>query len=307
MQMFPSAKVPLEYLIDFVPAIKPRLYSIGSASEMHPEHIHLCIVQEDWTTAKGEERHGQSTWFVRNLKPRMKWGTINGLNKEAQPLLGALSLDDAPRIPVRVNSAVVHVPETLQTPLVMVGLGTGIAPFRAFIQQRAVAKQKGEKIGDMLLYFGARSEKTEYLYGDEIEAYHKDGLITHLKKAFSRDQERKIYAQHRIEEDPHLLYDYMVKRKGQFYLCGPAGGMPAQMKASVIQAFMTAGKHSKEEATKMVTEMTITGKYNVAFLSSISFRFLLWSYLWREWTVFISSRNFLFATTVLSSFLFEFQ
>ena len=62
----------------------------------------------------------------------------------------------------------------------------------------------------MLLYFGARYEATEYLYGDEIEAYHADGILTHLKKAFSRDQEEKIYAQHCIAEDQELLYDYMV-------------------------------------------------------------------------------------------------
>merc|ERR1712072_981058 len=104
---------------------------------------------------------------------------------------------------------------------------------------------------------------TEYLFGDEIEQYHKDGVLTHLKKAFSRDQPEKIYAQHRISEDPHLLYDYMVKRNGSFYLCGPAGGMPEQMKAAVIDAFVVAGGHSKEEASKMVTDMMINGQYNV--------------------------------------------
>merc|ERR1711939_681356 len=86
------------------------------------------------------------------------------------------------------------------------GLGTGIAPFRAFIQQRAAWRDQGKNVGPMLLYFGARYEATEYLFGDEIEQYHKDGVLTHLKKAFSRDQEEKIYAQHRIAEDPHLLY-----------------------------------------------------------------------------------------------------
>ena len=82
----------------------------------------------------------------------------------------------------------------------------------------------------MLLYFGARYEATEFLYGDEIRAYHDDGILNHLKTAFSRDQEEKIYAQHRIAEDPELLYDYMVNKDAHFYLCGPAGNMPKQMK-----------------------------------------------------------------------------
>ena len=101
------------------------------------------------------------------------------------------------------------------------------------------------------------------LVGEEIEQYHADGILTDLKKAFSRDQEHKIYAQHRIAEDEALLYKYMVEEGGSFYLCGPAGGMPAQMKQAVIDAFANAGGHSQEEATKMVTDMQIGGRYNV--------------------------------------------
>ena len=115
----------------------------------------------------------------------------------------------------------------------------------------------------MLLYFGARYEATEFLYGDEIEAYHADGILTHLKKAFSRDQEEKIYAQHRITEDPELLYDYMVNKDAAFYLCGPAGNMPAQMKAAVVEAVSKCGKMPLEQAEATVTDWQVKGKYNV--------------------------------------------
>jgi len=263
MKRFPDSKLPLDYLMDFVPNIKPRLYSIASAPEMHPNTIELCVVEEDWETSSGEQRRGQSTWHLRNQLPGLEWGTVTGLKDAPEKEYGRVSADEAPWIPVRVNPAVVHLPDSPETPLVMVGLGTGMAPFRAFIQQRKVLKDQGVKVGDCLLYFGARYEKTEFLYGDEIESYHADGVLTDLKKAFSRDQEEKIYAQHRIAEDPELLYDYMVRRNGSFYLCGPAGNMPAQMKAAVIQAFVDAGGHSHEEAEKMVTDMQIGGRYNV--------------------------------------------
>ena len=214
LQLFPSAKVPVEYLLDFVPTIKPRLYSIASASEMHPDHIHTCIVEEDWKRDDGTMRHGQSTWFLRNQFPGQEWGSVTQLNKGNGPSWAGEepfgTVTNGPLIPCRVNPAVVHLPEDPRTPLVMVGLGTGMAPFRSFIQQRVILKQQGHEVGPMLLYFGARYEATEYLYGDEIEAYHADGILTHLKKAFSRDQEEKIYAQHRIAEDQELLYDYMV-------------------------------------------------------------------------------------------------
>jgi len=263
LKIFPSAKMPLEYLLDFVPSIKPRLYSIGSAPEMHPDHIHLCIVEEDWTNSKGEVRHGQSTWFVRNQLPKLQWGQYTGLKDDPEELLGKLSTEEAPLIPVRVNPAVVHLPDSPKVPLVMVGLGTGMAPFRAFIQQRKVLKEAGEETGDMLLYFGARYEATEYLYGEEIDQFHEEGTLTHLKKAFSRDQEEKVYAQHRIEQDPELLYDYLENKGGSFYLCGPAGGMPAQMRKAVVDVFAKCGNMSQEEADEKVTEMQINGRYNV--------------------------------------------
>jgi len=263
LKLFPSAKVPVEYLIDFIPNIKPRLYSIASAPEMFPDVIQLCVVQEDWTLKSGEERHGQSTWFVRNQAPNLQWGTYKGKRTEPESPYGTITPALAPKIPVRVNPAVVHIPDDPMTPLIMVGLGTGMAPFRAFIQQRKVWKDQGTPVGPMLLYFGARFEKTEYLYGAEIEQYHKDGYLTYLKKAFSRDQKEKIYAQHRIDEDPELLYDMLITKKGSFYLCGPAGGMPVQMKEAVIRAVAKVGRVSTEEATKIVTDLQIGGRYNV--------------------------------------------
>ena len=107
-------------------------------------------------------------------------------------------------------------PPPADVPLVVAGLGTGIAPFRAFIQQREIWREEGQDVGDILLYFGARYEKTEFLYGDEMYAWEKDGLVTEMRTAFSRDQEEKIYAQHRIAQDPELFYDYMVTRGGYF-------------------------------------------------------------------------------------------
>ena len=261
LQMFPSAKVPLEYLLDFVPVIKPRLYSIASASEMHPDHIHTCIVEEDWQKKDGTARHGQSTWFLRNQSPGQTWGSVTQLKSAPEEPFGTVS--NGPLIPCRVNPAVVHLPEDPRTPLVMVGLGTGMAPFRSFIQQRVMQKAQGHQVGEMLLYFGARYEATEYLYGDEIEAYHADGILTHLRKAFSRDQEEKIYAQHRITEDPELLYDYMVNKDAAFYLCGPAGNMPKQMKDAVVDALAKVGGMPREQADATVTDWQIKGKYNV--------------------------------------------
>jgi sulfite reductase (NADPH) flavoprotein alpha-component len=230
---------------------------------MHPDHIHTCIVEEDWQKKDGTMRRGQSTWFLRNQAPSQQWGTVRQLKDKPEPPFGTLTDGTAPLIPCRVNPAVVHLPEDPRTPLVMVGLGTGLAPFRSFLQQRIMQKAAGHEVGDTLLYFGARYEKTEFMYGDEIEAWVADGSLTHLKKAFSRDQPEKIYAQTRIAEDPELLYDYMVNKDAAFYLCGPAGNMPAQMKAAVSEAIAKCGKMPLEQAEATVTDWQIKGKYNV--------------------------------------------
>jgi sulfite reductase alpha subunit-like flavoprotein len=120
--MFPSARPDIARLLDFVPAIKPRLYSIASASEMHPDHIHTCIVEEDFMRGTtGEQRHGQSTWFLRNQVPGNQWGTVQQLRDTPEEPFGTV-LDNPPVVPCRVSPAVVHLPEHTKTPLVMVGL-----------------------------------------------------------------------------------------------------------------------------------------------------------------------------------------
>ena len=101
-----------------------------------------------------------------------------------------------------------------------------MAPFRAFVEERLYWKRKGHKVGPMALYFGSRNRANEYLYGEELEAYHSDGLLTHLRLAFSRDQPEKVYIQNRIQQDSDMLHDLIVKKGGSFYLCGPTWPVP---------------------------------------------------------------------------------
>lgn len=128
-----------------------------------------------------------------------------------------------------------------------------------------MARIRGEPTGEMALIFGARHKRTEYTYGDEFEEYHSNGkgVLTFQSNAFSRDQAHKIYVQNRIDENPELIYDYLWKKKGYFYLCGPAGNVPPTVKAAVANAFSKCGGHSAEEAEKMVTNMQIEGRYNI--------------------------------------------
>lgn len=193
---FSSAKVSLDNLARIIPAIKPRAYSISSSSRMHPDSVHLLVVLVDWEGKDGKLRTGQCSSYLSRVRP-------------GQPII------------VSLTPSVMKLPADPNTPVIMSGLGTGMAPFRAFIQDRAVSKHAGENVGGMSLYFGSRYRAMEYLYGEELDAYHQDGLLTDLRLAFSRDQAKKIYIQHKISEDGDKLFDLLTRQKGHFYLCGP--------------------------------------------------------------------------------------
>ncbi|KAJ9443406.1 Pyruvate dehydrogenase [Diplonema papillatum] len=244
MQMFPSAKPPLEYLVEFVPATKPRLYSIASSPDYDGSMLHMCIVADDWTTPKGVYKHGLTTGYLAGRGGHAASPTvING----------------------RVNPAAFALPATPQTPVVLVALGTGIAPCRALIRDRLAQRDNdGADIGPMSLYYGVRFKASEYTYGDEWDSLHDNGKgpLTGLHCAFSRDQKHKIYVQHRLSENADEVYEYLVKNKGYYLLCGPSGPPVKAARDALEQAFVDKGGMSPEEANNYVTQMQIEGRYN---------------------------------------------
>ncbi len=115
----------------------------------------------------------------------------------------------------------------------MAGLGTGAAPFRAFLQYRALLASQGVPVGPTYYYFGSRHQSQEYLYGEEIETFILDGTITRAGLAFSRDGPRKVYIQHKMREDGATLARMLWNENGVFYLCGPTWPVPDVYEALV--------------------------------------------------------------------------
>lgn len=149
----------------------------------------------------------------------------------------------------------------------MAGLGTGAAPFRAFLQHRAFLAQQGATLGPVYYYFGSRHQSQEYLYGEEIEAYILDGTITRAGMAFSRDGPNKVYIQHKMLEDAEQLAQMLHDDKGVFYLCGPTWPVP-DMYEVLVNALVkykgqdaeTAGAflESLKEEERYVLEVSLT-------------------------------------------------
>lgn len=254
LRMFPSARLPLDILLREVEPIEPRHYSISSAQALVGDSVHLLIVTVDWKTPSGSPRYGQCTRYLANLKPGAK-------------------------VTVSLKPSIMKLPPHTTQPIIMAGLGTGMAPFRAFVQAREVQKRNGEEVGPLFLYFGSRYRSAEWLYGEDFEAWHRDGLVNGMGLAFSRDQKQKVYIQHKIEQDSKIIANYLTpdlenlrkagaevsvvdslnpdeidpKKKGIFTLCGSVDPVPAITEA-VIQSFMQKGL-THEEGAKVIEKL----------------------------------------------------
>jgi sulfite reductase (NADPH) flavoprotein alpha-component len=139
LEEFPSAKPSLADLIRLIPAIKRREYSIASSQKAHPTSVHLLIVEVGWRDEKNRDRYGQATRYLSQLAVGSK-------------------------VTVSVKPSVMKLPQDDMTPIIMAGLGTGLAPFRAFVQERAWQRSMGRDIGPVFLYMGSRHQREEYLY-----------------------------------------------------------------------------------------------------------------------------------------------
>ena len=191
---FPSAHPSFHDIVRIVSPMKRREYSIASCQKVTPTSVALMVVVVGWIDPKGRDRFGQATRYLAKLP------------------LGA-------PVTVSVKPSVMKLPPNSTQPLIMAGLGTGLAPFRAFVQHRAWEKAQGKEIGAVLLYMGSRHQREEYCYGEEWEAYQDAGVITLLGRAFSRDQPQKIYIQDRMRESMGDIINAYLREEGAFYLC----------------------------------------------------------------------------------------
>ncbi|KAJ7667864.1 hypothetical protein DFH06DRAFT_1039896 [Mycena polygramma] len=208
LRMYPSARPGIETLCEMVGDIKPRHYSIASAQSVVGDRVDLLVVTVEWATPSGSPRYGQCTRYLAGLRVGQK-------------------------VTVSIKPSVMKLPPDIRQPLIMAGLGTGAAPFRAFLQHRGMLMQRGEEVGPVYYYFGSRYQAQEYLYGEEIEAFILDNVITRAGLAFSRDGPKKVYIQHKMLEDSEALARMLLDDKGVFYLCGPTWPVPDVYEALV--------------------------------------------------------------------------
>ena len=184
MQEFPSAKPELgAFFGSICPRVQPRYYSISSSSAQTPHHIHVTAAVVHEKKPSGKIHKGVCTNWLSTRE------------------LGA-------RAAIHVRTSHFKLPSDPSVPIVMVGPGTGIAPFRGFLQERAKLNASGVSLGPALLFFGCRHPEMDYIYQEELEGYVNDGTLTALHVAFSRETDKKVYVQQKLLENSTLALSH---------------------------------------------------------------------------------------------------
>ncbi|KAK3085071.1 hypothetical protein FSP39_023835 [Pinctada imbricata] len=153
-----------------------------------------------------------------------------------------------------------RLPSNHEIPIILIGPGTGLAPFRAFIQEREMAVEHESVIGPTLLYFGCRHKEKDFLYRNELETWHRKGIIQ-LRTAFSRDQDRKVYVQDLLLEDGNKLWHLIYQNEGIIYVCGDARRMAHDVHYALLEIAQVQGHLSETDATKYFYELEQEGRY----------------------------------------------
>ncbi|MEM6911640.1 MAG: sulfite reductase subunit alpha [Verrucomicrobiota bacterium] len=229
---YPKARWSAEEFVGLLSKMAPRLYSISSSSKAHPGEVHLTVARVGYET-HGRERKGVASTFLSDR----------------------IAEDGAVPIYVQPNKHF-KVPADTQAPMIMVGPGTGIAPFRAFLEERQATHSPGKN----WLFFGNPHESSDYLYQEQLEAAKADGSLARLDLAWSRDGAEKVYVQDLMRKSAQELWAWL-EEGAYFFVCGDAKRMAKDVDKALHAAIETAGGKTPEEAAAYVNDLKTSKRY----------------------------------------------
>jgi len=229
---FPGIISEPQQLFNVLARLTPRMYSIASALEAHPGQVH--------TTVRVVRYHSHN---------EDRQGVCSGFLGERAPV--------GDKLPVFLHeNNQFRLPEDSNAPIIMIGPGTGIAPFRSFLEYRHTLGHKG----DNWLFFGEQRSVSDYLYKDQFQAMEKEGFLTRLHTAFSRDQQRKVYVQDRMRENGDDLYAWL-EAGAYFYVCGDAQRMAKDVEQALLDIIALGSNGTLEQAGEYLNEMKKQKRY----------------------------------------------
>jgi len=232
LEGFPSARPPLSELISALEPLRPRLYSIASSPRHTRAEIHLTVAAIRYEK-RARSRMGVASTF---LADRVATGDPVSVFVHRTPGF--------------------RLPASPDAPVIMIGPGTGIAPFRAFLQERRALGARGRN----WLFFGNPRRRCDFLFEEELTAYHRDGLLTRLDLAFSRDQPSKVYVQHRMLESAAELWSWL-EEGAHLYVCGDAQRMARDVAAGLDYIVAKQGRRAADAAKAYLARLAEEGRY----------------------------------------------
>ena len=238
LRMFPSISMSLDHFLTICPVMQARYYTIASSSSAHPTSIHLTVAVNTAMRSDGSTFHGLCSYHI------------------------ARSVPGVSTLRVCVRPSTFRLPEDVRKPILMIGPGTGIAPMRAMLQERAYQRTVlQQRVGPNVLYFGCKRATQDYLYQDEIRAYQESGDLDELYVAFSRAQAgKKCYVQHLLTENAANTYRLLESDGASVYVCG-ACQMGSDVSDTLKTILMEHGQMDSDAATRYLANMAQGGRY----------------------------------------------
>ncbi|KAH8871738.1 NADPH--cytochrome P450 reductase [Schistosoma japonicum] len=240
-----SFRPPADLLLELLNPLKPRLYSISSSSLVHPNRLHITAAVVRYETSSGRIFKGLATNWLKSLDSSRNQQHLNM------------------KIPITIHTSKFYLPRSRVIPIIMIASGTGIAPFRAFIQERLkMAYDKAGKNGQMVLFFGCRHENEDFIYSDELKQACATGLLQ-MFTAFSRDSSdgNKVYVQHKLLEMGSMVWELLDELYAYIYVCGNAAGMARDVHSCLIDLVVKHSKVTTEVATSYMLNLRRQGRY----------------------------------------------
>jgi len=231
VKIYPG-KVSAQDFVDALRKITPRLYSIASSQAEVEEEVHLTVGLVSYQSEENSRFGGASSFLTQQLE---EGGNVKVF----------IEHNDNFRLPANND-----------TPVIMIGPGTGVAPFRAFMQEREAV----EASGDNWMFFGDQTFTQDFLYQVEWQNYLKSGLLSRLDLAFSRDQQEKIYVQDRIKEQGSEVFAWL-ERGAHLYICGDANRMAKDVHQTLIDVIAEQGKLTAEQAEQYLKDLRTSKRY----------------------------------------------
>ena len=242
LESFPNTRPPLDYVLELLPRLQPRYYSISSSPHAHTGVVHITTALVEYTTNTGRLHNGVATsWFG-----------------QAEQIPSATY---TPKVPIFIRKSGFHLPKP-ETPIIMIGPGTGLAPFRGFLHERNHQRQTAGSTGANVLFFGCRTADQDFIYENELKNFEQEKHVE-LHVAFSRASEQKVYVQHlmRNPETASRIYELIDQQNAFIYVCGDAKAMAKDVNHALRDIIAEKRGISEAQAETFVESLRSSNRY----------------------------------------------